>query len=102
MRIVKRLFIGLALAVTGAIGYDPEPVLLKDINIISRFWGQISPYADNSDNYFGVDYVGLPDTCQVVSILCATIKFEEFLIAKQGSCTLAPTSCQSLPDWWRR
>jgi hypothetical protein len=40
--------------------------LLKDIDIISKHWGQITPYFDNEEDYFGVDYVGLPDGCQVV------------------------------------
>jgi hypothetical protein len=39
--------------------------LLTDLNIISPHWGQISPYADNAENYFGVQDVGLPDGCQV-------------------------------------
>jgi hypothetical protein len=26
-------------------------------------------YADNEDDYFGVEYVGLPDGCQIVSSL---------------------------------
>lgn len=43
--------------------------LLTDISQISRSWGQISVYADNDEDYFGVDYVGLPDGCQVVSSL---------------------------------
>ena len=41
--------------------------LLTDINIINRYWGQVSPYADNDENYFGVDYVGIPAGCQIVS-----------------------------------
>jgi hypothetical protein len=40
--------------------------LLTDITQIQRYWGQLSPYADNADNYFGVEYVGVPDGCQVV------------------------------------
>lgn len=39
--------------------------LLTDINAIMRNWGQITPYADNAENYFGVMDVGLPDGCQV-------------------------------------
>jgi hypothetical protein len=39
--------------------------LLTDINIISSHWGQLSPYADNAENYFGVQDVGLPDGCQI-------------------------------------
>jgi hypothetical protein len=41
--------------------------LLTDITQIQRYWGQISPYADNPEDYFGVDYVGIPDGCQIVS-----------------------------------
>ena len=39
--------------------------LLTDLNVISSYWGQISPYADNVETYFGVQDVGLPDGCQV-------------------------------------
>lgn len=41
--------------------------LLKDINIIQKHWGQVSPYSDNEDDHFGVEYVGLPNGCQIVS-----------------------------------
>jgi hypothetical protein len=41
--------------------------LLTDINKISRSWGQVSTYADNAENYFGIEYVGLPDGCQIES-----------------------------------
>lgn len=52
-----------AFAATGAASSDN---LLTDINVISRYWGQISTYQDNPENYFGVQNVGLPDGCQVV------------------------------------
>lgn len=39
--------------------------LMTDINQISQHWGQIAPYTDNADDYFGVESVGLPDGCQV-------------------------------------
>ncbi|KAK3678509.1 hypothetical protein LTR78_001806 [Recurvomyces mirabilis] len=39
--------------------------LLTDINVISQYWGQISPYRDNDDNYFDVQDVGLPHGCQI-------------------------------------
>lgn len=39
--------------------------LLMDVNIISQYWGQISPYSDNPENYFGVEDVGLASGCQV-------------------------------------
>jgi hypothetical protein len=41
--------------------------LLTDISRIQKYWGEITPYSDNAENYFGVEYVGLPDGCQVVS-----------------------------------
>ena len=40
--------------------------LLTDINQIQKYWGEMTPYSDNDENYFGVDYVGLPEGCQVV------------------------------------
>ncbi|KAK5718141.1 hypothetical protein LTR17_015863 [Elasticomyces elasticus] len=42
--------------------------LLTDINVISQYWGQVSPYRDNEDSYFGVDDVGLPDGCQIEQV----------------------------------
>ena len=39
--------------------------LLTDLATISQYWGQISPYFDNVENYFGVKDVGLPSGCQV-------------------------------------
>jgi hypothetical protein len=49
-----------------AVAVGPQD-LLTDITQIQGYWGQVSPYADNAENYFGVEYVGLPDGCQVVS-----------------------------------
>lgn len=49
-----------------ATGIRAQVDLLTDISKISRSWGQISTYADNVDEYFGVEYVGLPDGCQIV------------------------------------
>jgi len=57
--------------------------LLTDINKISRSWGQVSTYADNAENYFGVEYVGLPDGCQIVSIFLAD---EKHLLTCLGIC----------------
>ncbi|CAK7213260.1 hypothetical protein SBRCBS47491_001742 [Sporothrix bragantina] len=37
--------------------------LATDLNIISRYWGQLSPYADNAENFFGVNDVGVPKGC---------------------------------------
>lgn len=42
--------------------------LTDDISIISRLWGQLSPYADNTDNHFSVQDVGLPDGCQIEQV----------------------------------
>jgi hypothetical protein len=42
-----------------------DPSLLTDLSVISRSWGQISTYADNPENYFGVQNVGLPDGCGI-------------------------------------
>ncbi|KAL1657026.1 hypothetical protein SLS61_000066 [Didymella pomorum] len=42
--------------------------LLTDINTISQYWGQISPYRDNDDAYFGVSDIGLPDGCQIEQV----------------------------------
>lgn len=39
--------------------------LLTDLNVIQRYWGQLSPYADNTESYFGVEDVGLPDGCGI-------------------------------------
>ncbi|KAI9642401.1 hypothetical protein NHQ30_009205 [Ciborinia camelliae] len=42
--------------------------LLTDINKIQNYWGEIAPYSDNDEDYFGVEYVGLPEGCQVESV----------------------------------
>lgn len=39
--------------------------LLTDLSTISQYWGQITPYSDNPENYFGVEDVGLPSDCQL-------------------------------------
>ncbi|KAL1586446.1 hypothetical protein WHR41_05236 [Cladosporium halotolerans] len=44
---------------------DSRVDLLTDIDIISRYWGQISPYRDNAADVFGVSDIGLPDGCQI-------------------------------------
>lgn len=40
-----------------------EPLL--DLSVIQSYWGQLTPYADNAENFFGVNATGLPDGCQV-------------------------------------
>ena len=42
--------------------------LLTDLNVISSYWGQLTPYTDNAENYFGVQDVGLPDGCQIEQV----------------------------------
>jgi len=44
-----------------------EVNIVTDISEMSRSWGQLSTYVDNPDDYFGVEAVGLPDGCQIVS-----------------------------------
>ncbi|TQS34057.1 hypothetical protein Golomagni_05574 [Golovinomyces magnicellulatus] len=44
-----------------------NPRLLIDISKISKYWGNLSPYSDNSATIFGVEYSGLPAGCQVES-----------------------------------
>ena len=65
--------VGLLVDIASALPWKSEEKrdveLLKDIKLISKHWGQITPYSDNDENYFGIDYVGLPDGCQVVSLL---------------------------------
>lgn len=41
--------------------------VLTDAKSASRSWGELSVYADNDEDAFGVGYVGLPEGCQVVS-----------------------------------
>lgn len=67
--LISNAVIGALLTVAQVSAVDLE----ADITKISRSWGQISVYADNDDNYFGVDYVGLPDGCQIVSKLCLAL-----------------------------
>lgn len=59
-----------ALPAMGAAAVYPQSTatnmtLLTDINQISRYWGQITPYADNAEDHFGVQSTGLPEGCQV-------------------------------------
>ncbi|KAF2490043.1 3-phytase [Lophium mytilinum] len=39
--------------------------LISDTNLISKYWGQLTPYADNAADYFSVQDVGIPDGCQL-------------------------------------
>src|ERR1700753_4027087 len=42
--------------------------LISDLSVISQHWGQISPYSDNDDRYFGVQDIGLPDGCGIEQV----------------------------------
>ncbi|KPI44030.1 3-phytase A [Cyphellophora attinorum] len=41
---------------------------ITDISTIQRYWGQITPYFDNNETYFGVNDTGLPDGCQIEQV----------------------------------
>lgn len=67
----------LALSLLSAVSATPfskrtsrstSPKLLTDLRTISQYWGQITPYHDNADDHFGVDYVGLPSGCQIEQV----------------------------------
>lgn len=51
-----------------ALAATVNDTILTDINIISQYWGQITPYSDNPDRYFGVDDIGLPNGCQIEQV----------------------------------
>lgn len=61
------------LSVTSSFAAPQNPAshqndLLTDINVISRYWGQLTPYQDNPDRQFGVKDAGLPDGCQIEQV----------------------------------
>lgn len=41
---------------------------INDTSVIQNYWGQIRPYQDNNESYFGVNAVGLPDSCQIEQV----------------------------------
>lgn len=47
------------------LGRQASARLLTDTTKISGYWGQVSPYTDNPEDYFGVQWVGLPSGCQI-------------------------------------
>ncbi|EFX06705.1 histidine phosphatase [Grosmannia clavigera kw1407] len=49
----------MAALATSALGSSP----VTDYNVYSRYWGQLSPYASNADDLFGVNDVGVPAGC---------------------------------------
>ena len=42
--------------------------LLTDIKVIQQYWGQVTPYSDNNETYFGVTDTGLPNSCQIEQV----------------------------------
>jgi hypothetical protein len=59
---VKKVALLLALADHGVIAGH-----VNGVPSIYHSWGELSPYKDNAEDGFGVQYVGLPKGCQVVS-----------------------------------
>ncbi|KAL1306145.1 hypothetical protein AAFC00_004257 [Neodothiora populina] len=53
------------LAINAAAVAATNQSIVTDINTISHYWGVVSPYSDNADDYFGVNDIGLPDRCQL-------------------------------------
>lgn len=49
-------------------GSGNNATLLTDLSVISKHWGQITPYSDNNETYFGVNDTGLPNSCQVEQV----------------------------------
>lgn len=61
-----RAFVAPVAALAAFVSASSNGVQLEtDINVISRLWGEISTYGDNTPSYFGVQNVGLPDGCQI-------------------------------------
>ena len=61
--------LAVAAAVVGFSGASVASRIISDIPSIHRSWGELSVYADNAEDAFGVKSVGLPDGCQVVRLL---------------------------------
>lgn len=55
----------LAQAASSPTSSNASSEVLTDLNEIQRYWGQLTPYADNDESYFGVEDVGLPDGCGI-------------------------------------
>ena len=53
----------------------------------SRDWGYLSVYADNPDNLFGIDYVGLPSGCHIeqVHVLQHSAQRQPMQVFEEGS-----------------
>ncbi|EJU00483.1 phosphoglycerate mutase-like protein [Dacryopinax primogenitus] len=57
-----------ALSATGLIASALANDLVSDISVISGYWGQIRPYADNEPGHFGVEALGLPNGCGIEQV----------------------------------
>ncbi|KAJ6439414.1 multiple inositol polyphosphate phosphatase-like protein [Purpureocillium lavendulum] len=55
----------LAVAAVGMAGASVASRIISDVTSIYSSWGELSVYADNAEDAFGVKSVGLPDGCQV-------------------------------------
>lgn len=53
------------LSQAGAASSNTSSQIVTDVSKIQNYWGQLSPYSDNAEDYFGVQDVGLPDGCAV-------------------------------------
>ena len=62
---MRLAIVPIAFLTVTAVADSNSTVLETNLQIISRLWGEISNYADNAPNAFGVQDVGLPDGCQV-------------------------------------
>ncbi|KND91048.1 3-phytase A [Tolypocladium ophioglossoides CBS 100239] len=58
----------LAAVVLGFSGVSAAVRVVTDIPSIYRSWGELSVYADNAEDAFGVHFAGLPDGCQIESV----------------------------------
>jgi hypothetical protein len=92
---LSKLLVAISAAGSAVLAED----LLTDISKISRYWGQISPYADNPENYFGVDYIGLPEGCQIASSAFRKGPYRT-LTAPLGISSKSPTPCPEISHKW--
>lgn len=74
-----------SLALLASAATDVSAYVLTDAKAASRSWGELSSYEDNAESAFGVDFVGLPDGCQVVSQITPIRQFQSQLSADHRS-----------------
>jgi len=51
-----------------AFGAILDSNVVDDLDVISQYWGQVTPYNDNKPSFFGVEKVGLPDGCGIEQV----------------------------------